>query len=261
MAIAPRGAKYHAIFTNEKTYISSALVSASLIFLGVMLIKNTISSLYPFHVDKLKNVTVVMPLAAAVLAILSVYYFFLNTYIKECTSTRRASASFIAILFMCIYPAYLYFSTALAINAPNKVIDQMAYLFCALFFLYEARLSLGRDKWGVYVAFGMTAALLTAYSAIPALAVYFVKGEVISDSLAETALTLSLFIFISSRLLLTRSLAPDEPIDVVMKITERTAARRAEIGESDIIPEQSGEQMEFDMSLFESRSKAHKPAS
>lgn len=254
VALLPSASKYRASFTTEKTYVPSALVSASLIFLAVSLAADTATELRPFYIQKLLDVKAIMPLASALLAIVAVYYFFLNAYVKDCKSNTRAAASFIAILFMCIYPAYLYFNADLPINAPNKVVDQLAYLFSAVFFLYEARISLGRDRWGLYAAFGMVAALLTAYSALPSFAVYFIKGEIISNSLAENLLTLSLFIFIVSRLLLMRSLADDAPTDLVVKITERTAARRLEIGDSDIIPAQSGEQMEFDMSLLNEES-------
>lgn len=247
LATAPRGARYHGSFNNEQTYVPSALVAASLIFLAISLFSSTVRSIRPFHPDKLRDITVIMSLISAVLAIISVYYFFLNAYIKDTASTRRASASFTAILFLCVYPAYLYFSDTLPINAPNKVVDQMAFLFCALFFLYEARISLGRDRWNIYAAFGMISALLCSYSAIPSLIVYFAKGEMISNSLAENALTLSLFIFIVSRLLLMRILPNDAKTELVVRITEHSEAKRKEIGDSDIIQPEDGEQMEFEM--------------
>ena len=243
LALSPKDARYHASFTTEKTYIPSALVAASLIFLSFSILSGT-----PLDVKSLGDITAILPIATAILALVSVYYFFLNSYIKDCKSERRARASFAAVLFLCIYPAYLYFNAALPINSPNKVIDQLAYLFCALFFLYEARISLGRDRWGIYAAFGMVAALFTAYSAIPSLAVYFAKGELISNSSAESCLTLSLFIFILSRLLLMRTLPNDAPTELVCKISEKSANRRLEVGDSDIILPESGEQLEFDMS-------------
>lgn len=250
LAAAPRREKYHASFNNEHTYVPSALVAASLIFLSVSLLSSTLRSIKPFYPERLRDITVIMPLASAILAIVSVYYFFLNAYVKDVASTKRASASFTAILFLCVYPAYLYFSEALPINAPNKVVDQLAFLFCAIFFLYEARISLGRDRWSVYAAFGLVAALLCAYSSIPSLIVYFAKREMISNSLAENALTLSLLIFIVSRLILMRKLPNDTPTELVVKISERSEARRSEIGDSDIIQSQSGEQLEFEMSVM-----------
>lgn len=256
LAAAPRREKYHASFNNEQTYVPSALVAASLIFLSATLFINTVRRIKPFFPERLRDVTVIMPLVSAILAIVSVYYFFLNAYIKEVSSTKRASASFTAILFLCAYPAYLYFSETLPINAPNKVVDQLAFLFCALFFLYEARISLGRDRWSIYTAFGLISALLCAYSSIPSIIVYFAKRELISNSLAENALTLSLLIFIISRLILIRKLPNDTPAELVVKISERSKAKRSEIGESDIIQSQSGEQLEFEMSVMTNDSES-----
>ena len=256
LALSPRNENYRGSFNNEKTYVPAALVGASLIFLGIDLFYDAMPTLKHFKPEMLRDLSVVMPTLAAVFALLSVCYFFFNAYIKDCTSTSRASASFIAILFLCIYPAYLYFNDSLPINAPNKVVDQLAYLVSAIFFLYEARISLGRDKWGLYATFGMIAALLCAYSAIPSLIVYFANGEIISDSIAENALTLSLFIFIASRLALMRTLPQNAKTELVARIADRAEARRLEIGDSDIIQAQSGEQMEFDMSLLENEPEA-----
>ena len=252
IALAPRGTKYRADFRGAGTYIPTALVCASLTFVAISLLTHAAAVLkgkLP-SLTALKNPEIFMPLLSALLALGAIYYFFLNSYVKDTTSERRAGASFIAILFLCVYPTYLYFSTSLPINAPNKVTDQMAYLFSAIFFLYEARLSLGRDRWGAYGAFGLIAALLTAYSSIPSLLVYFIKGEVISNSIAEGALTLSLFIFITLRLLTVRSLYKDEPSEITVGITARHNARHKKMAEGELIFSE-GEQIQFDMTLIE----------
>ena len=64
----------------------------------------------------------------------------------------------------------------MALNSPNKLISQMAFLLAALFFLYEARISLGREKWRGYCIFGLAALAANAYSAVPAVILYFAKG-------------------------------------------------------------------------------------
>ena len=251
VALAPRGCKYRAEFSGVKTYLPTALVSASLIFLTVSLLTDIYRATHGhIDLDSLRDLTVIMPALSALLAGCSVYYFFLNAYLPSATSTRRAAAAFAAILFLCIYPAYLYFDSGLPINAPNKVVDQMAYLFSAIFFLYEARISLGRDRWGAYVAFGLIASLLTAYSAVPSLIVYFASGEIISNSIAESALTISLFIFIISRLITVRSLYSDEPSETVVGMIARHNARKLEVGGGELMFTE-GEQLEFEMSLLE----------
>ena len=105
----------------------------------------------------------------------------------------------------------------------------MAYLSATLFFLYETRLSLGREKWRPYIAFGFIASLLTAFSSIPALIIYFAEKRIISNSIYETLLTLALFIFISAKLLLTANLIEDKRSSIVEGIIHAAAVREQEI--------------------------------
>ena len=250
LAIAPREAKYRAVFTGARTYVPTALVCAALVFLSFSLFSSTLSDLRrPINVAALRDLSVLLPLVCGTLALVSVLYFFLNSYVSSTTSERRAFAAFFAIIFLCVYPAYLYFDSSLPINAPAKLIDQMAYLFCAIFFLYEARISLGRDRWGAYVAFGLIASLLTAYSAIPSVVVYFTEGKVISNSIAETVLTLSLFVFIIFRLNTVRSLYDDTPSEIVTAIIAKSREQYRKNEERALLFSE-GEQMEFEMTVL-----------
>ena len=115
----------------------------------------------------------------------------------------------------------------------------MAYLFAALFFLYETRLSMGRERWGAYTAFGLIASLLTAYSSIPSLICYLATKNLISHSIYETVFTLSLFIFITSRLLVALFAEEDKESDFTRRLkamqTERPAIVTEITGEDTII--------------------------
>ena len=111
----------------------------------------------------------------------------------------------------------------------NKLIDEMAYLSVAVFFLYETRLSLGRERWRGYIAFGFISALLCAYSSIPSLIYYFVKRNAISMSLYETALTLTLFVFITTRTLMTGDLIKDKISPKIQLLIDASDARSEEI--------------------------------
>ena len=177
-----------------------------------------------------KNTTMrLITLANGILAMASACYFTVSTFIIRRRSMKRADLGIIVLVFICAYVAYLYFSTTLPINAPNKVIDQMAYLGAALFFLYETRLSLGREKWRAYIACGFIAALLLAYSSIPSLVLYFARGRIMSDSIYETALSFALLFFTLSKLLLTTVLVEDKESPVVTKIIEASKKRSKEI--------------------------------
>ena len=205
-------------FSSPMNYVPSGIVGAALVFISVHLFR------------KAKGIDInYVALIAAVLAVVSVAYFLLATVYEKRISARRASFGIFFLLFITFYVAYLYFDTALPINAPNKVVDQTAYLFIALFFLYEIRLSMGREKWRLYIAFGFIAALLSAYSSIPALIVYFTDGRVISNSVYESILTAALFIFISSKLLLTVSLTEDRECAFVSGLKNSASERDLEL--------------------------------
>lgn len=234
----PRGTSLVASFVTPATYVPTALVGIALI--------NFSFSIFANNLKGALGTELLLGIATAVLAIAAIYHFFLNAFIRECSDTTRAGASFVTVILLCVYPAYLYFSTKASINSPNKIVDQMAFLFSAIYFLYESRISLGRERWRAYVSFGLLASLLTAYSSIPSVIVYFAKGLTVSDSIAESALTLTLFIFITARLLLVRGLKEDKRADIVDKIIAINAEIRERIGDSDLVVA-APEQLSFDL--------------
>ena len=206
-------------FSEPSTYVPSGLTAISLIFLCASLLtdKNT-------ETDAPRTVIII----CAVMALLSVVHFFLNAFLTEAHNELRAYFSLATVAFTAIYVSYLYFESSLPVNAPGKITDEIAYLFSSLFFLYEARISLGRERWRAYTAFGLVAALLNAYSAIPALIVYFVNGRVISNSIQETLLTFALFIFITARIVMVSRLKESTENRAIISM-KAFARRREEI--------------------------------
>lgn len=210
-------------FTSPETYVPTGAVGVALLFTAYSAFVRARDS--KSYVDLLNaypspdsaalastyTVLAIISLAVAILALLSIAHFVLTATVEEHSSTRRANLGLFTVILLALYAIYLYFSPALPINAPNKIVDQMAYIFASIFFLYEVRISLGRAKWRAYIAFGFIASSLTAYSSIPTLIYYAVSGKLISNNIYETALTLSLFIFITARVLLTASLLVDIP--------------------------------------------------
>jgi len=122
-----------------------------------------------------------------------------------------------------------YFRDGEPINSPIKTVDILTYAFTAVFFLYEIRLSLGREKWKAYIIFGFIAATLCAYSSIPTLITYFVTGKVISNSIYETVLTLTICLFIVMKLLLTDRLIEKKEAPFIEKLKAAASKRDAEI--------------------------------
>ena len=227
-----------ASFSTPETYIPTGIVGVALAFFSADCfirykdLGRTFSELMAA-----KNIHGMLMPILAILSLLAIGYFTLNATVERRASEARGAFGLFAVLFFALYAAYLYFDSSLPLNAPNKIIDQMAYLFSALFFLYEIRISLGREKWNLYMAFGFVSALLTATSSIPALIFYFSRGTIISNEIGENVLTLCLFIFIASRIMLASTLRPDVESDFVNMMKEASQARNAYVDEKSEILE------------------------
>ncbi len=219
-------------FTGPATYIATGAVGAALLFFSRRLFEfaaQKSESVINTEVARSSGILVPVTILTAIFAILSVWHFAANSFFSEAKTEKRAYPAIFTLLMMCCYAAVLYFSTDLPINAPNKLCDQMAFLISALFFLYETRISLGREKWRAYSAFGLMALMFTAYSSIPSLITYFLRGAVISASIEENVLTLTLMIFIGARLTLTVFLPEDKENGTVSVLREAADGRKGEV--------------------------------
>ena len=211
-----------AAFDNMATNLPSGLAAVALIFISA----NLLSS------ETLGGTAGVLSLLSALLALAAAAYFLYNALVLGRKSLLRGWLCLATVMFLITYACYLYFDVSLPLNSPNRVTDMMAYLFAAVFFLFEARISIGRDAWHRYIVFGLIASLLTAYSSIPAIITYFVRGAVISNSIAESALSFTLFIFITARLILVSELSEDEKSEFAVLVEDISQKRLAELSEA-----------------------------
>ena len=220
-------------FHTPASYIPMSLVCLSLLFLGFGLLKKraAIIESTPFGRSP-SSITSVITLCAIV-AFLAALSGFIYVALEGVRDHRRAICGLLIILFISLYVIYLYLSNELPINAPNKITDEVALALAALFFLYEVRISLGREVWHAYSAFGYISALLLAYSSIPAIAVYFINGQVIANSIYESAFTLTLFIFIIARLILLSEFVCEEDTAYVKAIAEAYRKRINAVADTD----------------------------
>lgn len=210
---------------NAASYIPAGVVGTALVFMGV----EGISMFINGYSSRLLSM---LSLASGVLAILSAASFFLSVFIERRNNVYKALFNLFVVFFLAVYAMLLYFNKEIhPTNSPNRLIDELAYLSAAIFFLYEARIPLSRTKWRGYVSFGLIATLLCSYSAIPALVLYFVKGQVISESLIESILALTLAIFICSKVMQIKKLTPDVECDTAQSIVSLATARAEEIEE------------------------------
>lgn len=253
-------------FTSPLSYIPTGIVSVALLFIGARIL----SSLDIIEIKRalleflrtdgaadipsaiLKLLGTCLPILLVLLIIGSIAHLFLSGYFTSEQSVLRGYFALSTVLFLAIYVGYLHMQKGVQINAPNKITDQMAYVFSALFFLFEARISLGRQKWNWYAAFGLAAAALSLYSAIPSLITYFVKGEIISASLEENLLTLSLFVFITTRLAVTAMLPENKETAGVTALRTAAEERRSAM-KSGEIQENIDDQLVFELPTIDAR--------
>lgn len=244
-------------FSSPANYIPSAAISAALVFIIIKFVKtfcisfgNALDAATIYQTTNwiyIFKETSWLSLLLSIFASLSIVYFALNTIFIRTVSARRANFGFCAIIFFGLYLAYLYFDGTAPINSPIKIADQLTYAFTAVFFLYEIRLSLGREKWKSYVIFGFITASLAAYSSIPALITYFATKHTISNSVYESILTFCIFLFVALKLILTEKLIEDKESAFITKLKEAAKRREGELNKSEaeneeLAPEQSPEE-------------------
>lgn len=228
-------------FTSAATYIPTGIVSAALIFMPFALIRRadsildyiaeltdvgTRSALSQIPSQRLLFVVVIVTM---LFSVASLVHFALTALVESHSNSKRANMGLCTVVFLCLYAMYLYFSSELPINSPNKSLDQMAYLFAAVFFLYETRLSCGREKWRPYIAFGFIAATIAAYASIPSIIYYVVRGEVTQNSVYELLLTFALFVFITARILQTTALTQNRDSEMALALAFASDTRTEEI--------------------------------
>ena len=130
----------------------------------------------------------------------------------------------------------------------------MAYLSASVFFLFEVRISLGRDLWHFYTVFGIITASVCAFSAVPVLVEYFISGRLISSNVPQAVLTLAISIFASMRLTHSLSLFEDteaKTVAIIRKAEEaahtHTAAKTQVTEETEKQPQEENENYTIDL--------------
>ena len=232
-----------ASFSTSATYVPTGILGAASAFLGMQIFSYVLSSSnYRISIKELLSLTGVptlVALLAGVLAFVSIAYHFFNAFVTESKDVTRAYFSIAAIAFLALYAVMIYTDSSISLNATGRALRQTAFLFAAIFFLYESRISLGREKWRIYTAFGLAAAALTAYASIPAIVVYFADKVIISSSgykslasIEEYLFLLATFIFILARLCLTITLKEEKENELVKALADMALAREGQVKEA-----------------------------
>lgn len=219
--VADKRKKYVATYSDSATFISSSLVALSLIFVTFELFADLLKPL-----NSTKTAILATNFICIVLAVFAALAFVLTAIISSRRSATRATYQILAVLFLSVYAAYIYFTNPYPINNLVSITDMMAYLLAAVFFLFEVRISLGRDLWHFYTSFGIITAAVCFYSSVPTIIDYFMNGRVVSSSIAQAILAFAIFIFVSLRLVRSLYLFEDTEAKTVSAIRQAEDAAR-----------------------------------
>ena len=249
---ADKSKGYVAQFSTPLTYVPAGAVCAATVFF-LLNIKEAIPKLS--EISKGTPITDILLLLVFYLAFPTVIYFILNSVSSERASNARAVCGIATVICFALYTSYLYFDTALTINNPNKIIDEMAFLLAALFFLYETRISISRESWNLYFVTGAIASSVGLYSSVPAIIATVIRDKAISESLEENVLILTVAVFIFARLILSATYNEDKRSDTITMLRDAALEREAFICEREEIERQtalasSEEETVIDESLF-----------
>ena len=237
--VAPR-ISLIANFSTPETYVTTGVLGVATAFLGARILSYvSIVSSYSQRSDNMlfrKNIMTLICAVCAILAFASILHHFFNAFITESKTEVRAYFALATILFLGIYAMITYLDPSLAIGESTKTLRLTTFILASLFFIYEARISLGREMWRIYTSFGLVAAALSAYTAIPSIITFFVNNEVISyasrlslASIEESIFLLAMFIFITARLIVTIKLYENNENAFIKAFGEYAGEREREI--------------------------------
>ncbi len=222
--IGQRNMKVRVELGSPLGYVASAVLACATLFLGVsMLINLSERGLTLQASSLLSQPLAIVEILLFIFSVFTVAYLAATALNSARLSSGRAGLGLCAVIFFALYATYLYFEASLPINAPNKLVDQMAYLFASLFMLFETRISLDRQTPRAYVALGLTAASIAAYSAIPSIIVYVLSGKSVSNSVYDITLALAFCVYVTLRLLSFNSAKTDAESSIVVAIRDSAA--------------------------------------
>ena len=219
---------YVAEFSTPLTYVPAGAVCTAAFFF-LLNIKEAIPKLS--EVSKATPITELLLLIIFYLLFPTIAYFILTSVTTDRASSARALCGISTVICFALYTSYLYFDTALTINNPNKIIDEMAFLLASLFFLYETRISISRESWNLYFVTGAIASGVGLYSSIPAIIATVMRNRPISESVEENVLMLTVAVFIFARLMLSATYIEDKRSEAITMLRDAALEREAFICE------------------------------
>lgn len=220
-------------FGGPSSYIPVSAISVAMLFYAIDVLGELSSHRGGIsQVMKSGDIHLILSLISALLALVAAFGLFVGTVPLRRIDALRAICSMGAAVFMAVYAMCIYTNSATPINSHPKIVETIAFLVASAFFMQEARLSLGRDMWRGYFAFGMAGGLLAAFASIPSIIFYFVKGSELSEIYGSVIL-LTVFIYITAGLVRSLTLRPDAGCPIADAIRGKDSQEREDGAEEE----------------------------
>ncbi len=126
--------------------------------------------------------------------------YFLSMFInKDGIKKFRTLFGFFVPIWGTLSLAVIYFDSYVAINDPNKIIEQMAFVSVMLFFLYECRVLLETERPRAHLFTGFTAMFFTLTASLPGI-VAFSLGAIDGKYVMYDVIFAAIFIYTCVRM-------------------------------------------------------------
>ena len=235
--------KLRASFSTSATYVPTGVLAVATAFFAARVFSYassiSIYPVFPVTMSQMASIARFLGILTAILAFLSIAHHFLNAFLTESKAELRAYFAMATVMFLALYSMIIYLDPTLTIGDSSKVLRLITFIVSALFFLYEARISIGREMWRIYTAFGLASAALCAYTSIPGIITYYTSKNLISAnneyslvSIEEYLLILALFIFIVARLCVALSIREEKENELIKALADYAENREQKVDES-----------------------------
>ncbi len=119
--------------------------------------------------------SVIIPGIFLVFSAIAAVYFALGCLKKYESKENRSILGFCVIFYATVGLAKSYFDFATAMNSPDKLLLQLAYMSVMLYMLFDTRFLMGIGKSGRFTVFSFVAFFFCTVSSVPALVAFFSK--------------------------------------------------------------------------------------
>ena len=136
---------------------------------------------------------------AIILALVSAVYFVFGTTAQKIGYTVKTILCFSVVFWAMVNLFVLYFDISLTINNPSKIAEQLALVSVMLYFLYECRFFIEKQRPAIYLAVGFISCVLLGVSVVPNIISAFLLGIDVTTGFYTQIAELGIFVYILFR--------------------------------------------------------------